>query len=191
MILRRWGAWMLVLLLAAPIATARAQQRLLIDPARSHFGFEIRTRFGQLIEGEFPRFDGVVIELPDGRHQVRLRMYTADVVIPGKERYTEWMRGHEFFDAEHYPVVEFDSLPYSLSPQVGGDVVGNLTIRGITHLETLSMEPAECARAGYDCDVTSSGTILRGRYGMDSWGFVLGDKVTFRLSARLAEAHTP
>ncbi len=182
---RRW--WLLALLAWA--LPALAQRTLSLDTAHSSCGFEIRTRFGQRIEGTFPRFDGQIQQLPDGRHQVRLRMYTTEVEIPGKPRYTDWMRGETFFDVQHYPLIEFDSFPYS--PDIvrdGGNIVGNLTIRGITHLETLTVMPAECPRAGYDCDVISRGTVLRGRYGMDSWQVALGDRVTFLLRARLEAA---
>ncbi|KAB7769855.1 YceI family protein [Xanthomonas maliensis] len=169
-----------------------AQHKIPFDPAQSRFGFEIRTRFGQKIEGLFPRFEGDLLELPDGRHQVRLRMFTSQVEIPGKARYTAWMRGEDFFDVQRYPVVEFDSVPFDpdLSKQ-GGDLLGKLTIRGITHEETLHVIPAECPRPGYDCDVISRGTVLRGRYGMDAWQVALGDRVTFVLRARLQEARRP
>ena len=81
---------LLALLLAVTGATAgtATAQPLSFDTTHSRFGFEIRTRFGQRIEGEFPRFEGWLTLLPDGRHQVRLRMFTAYVQIPGKPRYT-------------------------------------------------------------------------------------------------------
>lgn len=163
-----------------------------LDTARSRFGFEIRTRLGQRIEGEFPRFEGRIEVLSDGRHQVHLRMFTRYVEIPGKPRYTGWMRGEEFFDAGRYPVVEFDSIPYR--PEVvekGGNIEGRLILRGVSHPETLRVEPAECPRAGYDCDVVSRGTVQRGRYGMDSWQLALSDRVIFVLRARLSEAPKP
>ncbi len=177
-----------------PIATAAQppQHVLAVDTARSHFGFEIRTRLGQRIEGVFPRFEGRVDVLPDGRHQVHLRMFSRYVEIPGKARYTGWMRGEEFFDADRYPVVEFDSLPYW--PELvnkGGGIEGRLILRGVSHPEVLQVEPAACPRAGYDCDVVSRGTVQRGRYGMDSWQLALSDRVTFVLRARLTEAAKP
>ncbi|MFT4249141.1 MAG: YceI family protein, partial [Pseudomonas sp.] len=186
----RWLAMAALVLCWVP--EALAQQKLPLDPARSQFGFEIRTRFGQKISGVFPRFDGDILVLPDGRHQVRLRIYTDQVEIPGKPRYTAWMRGEDFFDVARYALVEFDSLPY-VPPDYGQprDIVGNLTMRGVTHLETLTVLPSECTRAGYDCDVISRGTVLRGRYGMDKWQVALGDRVTFVLRARFLEAPQP
>ncbi|EKU23587.1 YceI family protein [Xanthomonas translucens pv. graminis] len=162
------------------------------DPAQSRFGFEIRTRFGQRIEGFFPRFEGTVEMLPDGRHQVHLRLFTAYVQIPGKPRYSGWMRGEDFFDAEHFPTVSFDSQPFS--PELlttGGALVGTLSIRGVGHTETLTLMPAGCSRPGYDCDVISRGTVLRGRYGMNKWDLALSDRVTFVLRARLTAADAP
>lgn len=173
-------------------AVAAGEQHFLLDTARSRCGFEIRTRFGQKIEGWFPKFEGEVVRLADGRHRVRLRMDARQVEIPDKPRYTSWMRGEDFFDVERHPVVEFDSQPYSQEVTLhGGDIIGDLSIRGITHTETLTVMPADCPRAGYDCDVISRGTVLRGRYGMDSWQVALGDRVTFILRARLQEAPRP
>ncbi|HBS61566.1 MAG TPA: hypothetical protein DEB32_02290, partial [Stenotrophomonas sp.] len=126
----------------APVPVARS---LALDTAQSRFGFEIRTRLGQRIEGVFPRFEGRIEVLSDGRHQVHLRMFTRYVEIPGKPRYTGWMRGDEFFDADRYPVVEFDSVPYW--PEVvdkGGAIEGRLILRGVSHPETLRVEKAEC-----------------------------------------------
>ncbi|MBB4128184.1 polyisoprenoid-binding protein YceI [Xanthomonas translucens] len=166
-----------------------AQGEHVLDPAQSRFGFEIRTRFGQRIEGFFPRFEGIVEVRPDGRHQVRLRLFTAYVQIPGKPRYTGWMRGEDFFDAARFPTVSFDSQPFS--PELltsGGSLVGTLSIRGVSHTETLTMMPAGCSRPGYDCDVISRGTVLRGRYGMDKWDLALSDRVTFVLRTRLTGA---
>ncbi|KAG1262791.1 hypothetical protein G6F65_014625 [Rhizopus arrhizus] len=137
---------------------------LRLDTVRSQIGFEVRTRFGQRIEGVFPHFEGRIEILSDGRHQVHLKMFTRSVEIPGKARYTGWMRGEEFFDAGRHPVVEFDSLPYwPETVENGGDIDGRLTLRGISHPEKLKVEKAECARPGYDCDVVSRGTVQRGR----------------------------
>ncbi|XEB09843.1 YceI family protein [Xanthomonas sp. DAR 35659] len=185
------SAWLLPLCGSAQ-APPLAPGQHLFDPAQSRFGFEIRTRFGQRIEGFFPRYEGTVQVLPDGRHQVRLRLFTAYVEIPGKPRYTGWMRGEDFFDAPRYPTVSFDSQP--IAPQVidkGGPVPGTLTIRGVSHPEVLTVMPAACSRPGYDCDVISRGTVLRGRYGMDKWDLALSDRVTFVLRARLTEAGAP
>lgn len=175
----------------APVTlpAVKASGPMFLDPRRSRIGFDVRTRIGQRIEGNFPHFEGRIEVLSDGRHQVHLKMYTRSVEIPGKDRYTSWMRGEEFFDAQRYPAVEFDSVPYDpVMVEQGGDIHGRLMLRGVSHPEVLRVERAECDRPGYDCDVVSRGTILRGRYGMDNWQLALSDRVTFVLRARLSEA---
>jgi polyisoprenoid-binding protein YceI len=175
-----------------PSVRAEGPRVLLLDTQHSRIGFEVRTRFGQRIEGVFPQFEGRIEVLSDGRHQVHLKMFTRSVEIPGKARYTGWMRGEEFFDAGRHPMVEFDSLPYWPDTVAeGGDIEGRLTLRGVSHPESLRVEKAQCARPGYDCDVVSRGTVQRGRYGMDSWQLALSDRVTFVLRARLSEAPKP
>lgn len=186
---RRGAVWLAVLLGWAGAAGAQVLQ---VDPARSHLGFEIHTRLGQRIEGTFPRFEGWIEVLADGRHQVHLRLFTEYVEIPGRPRYTGWMRGPDFFDVQRHPVVAFDSEPIPPERVLhGGPVPGRLNIRGVAHPETLHLAKPECARPGYDCDVSSRGTVLRGRYGMDKWQLALSDRVTFVLRTRLVEAPVP
>ncbi|HHW4680617.1 MAG TPA: YceI family protein [Xylella taiwanensis] len=180
--------WVFILFSVLPVSWATAQQRLKLDPVHSYFEFEVRTCLGRSIKGVFPRFEGEVVSLSEEREKVRLRLYTADAVIPGRPRYTDWIRGENFFDAQHYPTIEFESQSYS--PRVilqGGKINGSLTIRGISREETLQIQPATCARPGYDCDVVSTGVVLRGRYGMESWRLVLGNRVTFRWHGRVIE----
>ena len=70
-----------------PPVVAEAHRVLRLDTQRSQIGFEVRTRFGQRIEGLFPHFEGRIEVLSDGRHQVHLKMFTRSVEIPGKARY--------------------------------------------------------------------------------------------------------
>lgn len=57
-------------LLAAPVL---AQGRNDFDPDNTRLGFELRTRWGQVLDGVFRHYEGSVEHLPDGRQQVRLR----------------------------------------------------------------------------------------------------------------------
>ena len=102
----RLAALAVGVLLAVPVL---AQGRNDFDPDNTRLGFELRTRWGQVLDGVFRRYEGSVEHLPDGRQQVRLRMYTRDVEIVGHPRYSEWARSEQFFDADRYPVVTFTS----------------------------------------------------------------------------------
>lgn len=157
-----------------------------IDPVHSRIGFQIRTLLGQRIAGAFPRFEGEVEPQADGRHRVHLRLYAAQAEIPNHPRYSEWLRGPQFFDAARFPLVEFDSDPYPSSVSAsGGAITGQLSLRGTRLPETLSIQPAGCDRPGYDCDVVGRGVLSRGRYGMGGWDVMLKDRVVLEMHVRL------
>ena len=132
----------------APVpAPATASRSVAFDTANSWLGFEVRTRFGQRMAGEFPRYEGVVEHLPDGRHRVRLRVATSEAVIPDRPRYTAWMRSQSFFDAIRHPWMEFVSEPYA--PELlrdGGVLRGRLDLRGINRDEELTPREQEVVK---------------------------------------------
>jgi polyisoprenoid-binding protein YceI len=184
-----WGLCGLLLLCLWPAFAATAET---FDPAASRFGFELRTRWGMKLEGVFPRYEGEVRHLADGRHQVVLRMFTQSVEIIDHPRYTEWTRSAKFFEAERYPVVAFVSRPYD--PEMlrqGGALAGELSIRGITRPKTLTVAPSTCARPALDCDVVATGAVRRSDYDMDDWMMAISDRVVFVLRARLKSEDAP
>ncbi|HLM53673.1 MAG TPA: YceI family protein [Pseudoxanthomonas sp.] len=194
-IARRAAAWCgLALLCAGPAGASQpdALQRIAFDQASSRFGFELRTRWGATLGGHFPRHEGSLEYLADGRQRVRLRMLTRYVEIEGSKRYTELTRSARFFDAERYPTVNFVSEPYDESLlKNGGPLAGNLTIRGITRSKTLTVAPSACGRPAHDCDVVATGAVRRSDYGMDAWTLAVSDRVVFVLRARLAPGSRP
>lgn len=158
------------------------------DPAHTRLGFELRTRWGQRLEGLFPQYEGQVRVLEDGRQQVHLRMYTRSVEIVGYPRYTEWARSAKFFEADRYPVVTFISKPYA--PHLlreGGLLEGDLSIRSISRPRSLEVAPATCARPAVDCDVVATGAVRRSDYDMDDWKLAVNDRVVFVLRARVRD----
>lgn len=183
----RARAWLACALL--PFAAAVAQEPATtswFDPAHSALGFEVRTRFGQQLDGEFPRYEGQVEHLPDGRRQVTIRVATGEARIPGRPRYTGWMRGASFFDAERHPWMEFVSEPYPVELlREGGTLEGVLTLRGASHRERLQVAPAACDQPGRDCDILVRGGIERSHYGMREWQVALADEVRLSVRVRL------
>ena len=178
-------AWLLTTALAATATVAAAPSRS-IDPSVSQIGFTLTTRWGQTLQGRFPHYQGDVADTGDGRHQVRLRLSTRDVEIVDHPSYSRLTRGSGFFDAMHYPQVEFisDAYPSALLRN-GGALTGTLSIRGIRRREVFVVSPATCARPARDCDVVATGSIDRSNYGMGRWDFALSSQVRFNLRVRV------
>jgi len=165
---------------SAPMSIAR------FDPAHTRFNFEMRTRWGQRVLGDFPRYDGELRLLPDGRHQVHIVLVVESLVVGNSERYTAMARGERFFDAARFPVVEFVSEPHEAALAThGGRLRGRLTMHGVSRAESFNVVPAQCARPGRDCDVIVYGSVRRNDYALDGWQFALTDRVRFTMRVRL------
>ncbi|MDH7451890.1 YceI family protein [Luteimonas composti] len=187
----RRGRWLALLGLATALAMPAACAGE-IDPAQSRIGFQLKTRWGQALEGRFPEWSGEIVDTSERRRQVRLRLPAGEVEILGHPRYSKITRGAGFFDADHHPWVEFVSDPYTEDLlREGGLLGGALTIRGVRRREVFTLEPASCARPTIDCDVVASGVVYRSDYAMDRWGFALSDRVVFNLRIRTRPTPAP
>lgn len=153
-----------------------------IDTAASQVGFQLTTRWGEVIDGRFPVFDGQVSRLPDGRQQVRLSLSAADVEILDSTRRTQMTRGAGFFDARRYPWITFLSDPFD--PELlarGGQLPGLLNIRDVQRREAFTVAASACARPARDCPVRAAGVVDRSLYGINRWPVVVARKVRFEL----------
>ena len=192
--MRRWRyvpALLIGLAVSLPVLAADESvvDSVPLDPVHSRIGFEIRTRYGQRLEGHFPRFEGRRETLADGRQRVVVQLDASHVEIPGHPRYTRLVRAAEFFDVATHPRIDFQSLPHSPdTARTGATVDGWLTLRGIRGPVRMQVAAAGCPRPGYDCAVTGKGEISRSAHGMDRWQLAVGDRVTFVLQVRLAGA---
>lgn len=161
------------------------------DPVHTRLGFHLRTRWGTRVVGVFPRYEGEVVRLDDGRRQVRIDLDVDAVEIPASARYTANARGPRFFDAAAYPRITFESEPFSPALlERGGPLRGWLTLRGVRREETFELLPSACGRPGRDCDVVARGTVRRDHYGMDGLQFALQNRVHFTLRVRIADDGT-
>ncbi len=177
----------------APVpAKDKMDALLLVDADASEAGFMLRTRWGQRLDGRFPVMAGEVRTLADGHKQVLLRLSARDVEIVGHPRYSRLTRDEAFFDADRHPEVIFVSDPFDADlVEDGGNLPGELVIRGVKRRETFRVEPVACERPMRDCPVVAAGTVNRNDYAMDRWGFALGERVEFRLSLHGQEALAP
>lgn len=179
------------LALACLLPVAAAAWATAVDPTTSHIGFTLETRWGQVLTGEFPEYDGEVVVLADGRQQVRLRLDARAMRIVDHPGYTRFARGGGFFDVAEWPRVKFMSDPYAPALlRLGGPLGGRLSLRGVERDEVFQVHPSACARPGHDCDIVASGSVHRADYGMTRWGFVLTGDVLFELRIRLHDDGT-
>jgi polyisoprenoid-binding protein YceI len=173
------------LLLLAGTAAAGAET-LRIDPADSRAAFEVRVLLVKRIDGRFARVEGTIErDRAAGRFSVDVRV-AADSVQMDKPSHADWARSADFFDTARHPWIRFRAvgLPESLL-QDGGEIDGELALRGITRPVRFTLVASECPRPGVDCAVRAEGSVQRGDFGMDARRFVLGDRVQLDFAIRV------
>ena len=183
-----------LLLLAAALCAcaaghARAQDGEIIrlDASRSSGGFRVKVVWLLGINGDFGRIDGDV-RLDPFRNALRVdARVDATSLRMSSTRYENWAKSEEFFDVAHHPQISFtsDDVPRARL-RGGGDLSGQLTVRGITQPVRFALLPSECERPAYDCPIRVNGTIRRSLFGMGSNRGTIADKVEldFRIYAQ-------
>jgi polyisoprenoid-binding protein YceI len=89
-------------------ASRLAQGTWILDPARSSVEFRTRLLYGVIgtVKGGFTSYAGT-LDL-DARPAIELTI-DADSIDTGKDKRDDHLRSADFFDAEEYPTVRFES----------------------------------------------------------------------------------
>jgi len=182
--LRAWS-FTGALLLALAVFPVRSEP-IALDSARSSAEFEVRVMWMFDIEGRFGAVSGEV-DVDHEARSVRVRArIDARVVSMRRSSYEEWVKSDEFFDAARHPTIVFESEPFPLAAlELGGDIVGNLTLRGVTRPVSLQLLASECPGAvALSCDVVADGAVQRSDFGMRTRRATLADKVRLHFTVR-------
>lgn len=169
-------------------AASAAAEPIALDPARSTAEFEIRAMWMFDVAGRFGAVTGDVdMDLAARTASVRARIDVRGVAMR-RDSYEEWVKSDEFFDAQRYPFIDFQSEPFPLATlDIGGDIVGNLTLRGVTRPARLRLQPSQCpGAAARRCPVVADGTLQRSEFGMRTRRATLADRVRLHFSVLAA-----
>ena len=168
-----------------------------IDPAHSAVEFAVKHMMFSTVRGRFSRFSGTIVtNVGDPSHgAVTVEIETASIST-GDEKRDEHLRSADFFDADQYPTIRFES---TMVETRGDDlflVVGDLTMHGETNqveLETTfsgsGMSPFGVEVAGY----TAETKLNRAEYGLtwnaalESGGVLVSDQIKITLDVEAAK----
>src|SRR3954469_21817937 len=130
---------LLLLAAIALIATAHANETFKIDPARSTIAFKVRHMLGTA-PGKFAKFSGTIEvdrEHPEQSSvQVSIDVRSIDTGIAKRD---DHLRG-ELFDVAKYPQITFRSRKVKQTGASSGEIVGDLTMHGVTQSIPLSVD---------------------------------------------------
>lgn len=109
-----------------------------LDPTHSEVNFKIKHLMITNVSGSFGNLSGTLTAEGDNfsQAQVQFSADTATVNTNNADR-DKHLKSGDFFDAEQYPQIRFESSNYNAST---GTVTGNLTIKDVTKSVTLDVE---------------------------------------------------
>jgi polyisoprenoid-binding protein YceI len=183
---------------AAPLNAAApvAMTTFTIDPAHSMMLFKVRHLGLSTVTGRFAKFAGT-FQLDPATGQAggaSLKIETASISTDN-ERRDGHLRSPDFFAADSFPQITFESTRIE---KVSGNkyrMTGNLTMRGVTKPVTLEGELAGTRQTpqGWLAAVNLTGTVKRKEFGL-MWDrvtegvAVVSDDVTMQLEIEAKSA---
>lgn len=112
-----------------------------IDLAHSEINFKVKHLMIATVTGKFTDFTATVESENDDFQDAYITFdaKTASVTT-GNEHRDEHLRSVDFFDAEQFPSMRFESTAFKQISGAEYVLNGNLTIRGVTHPVQLAVE---------------------------------------------------
>lgn len=146
-----------------------------IDPTHSEIQFKVKHLVISTVTGSFNTFDGSVETEDDDFAGADVR-FEADInsITTNNEQRDGHLKSDDFFNAEKFPKLTFESASFEKTGDDTYKMAGNLTIRDVTKKITLDVvyggtvvDPYGQTKAGFEL----TGTINRKEYGL-SWSAV-------------------
>lgn len=140
-----------------------------LDPAHSRVGFVVKHMMVSRVRGNFNEFEGTIeiAENPlDSKVSATIQIASINT---RQEMRDNHLRSGDFFLAEEFPTMTFESTRVSGGAGGAFEIVGNLTIRGVTREVTLETELEGVAVSPYGQEVvgfSATAQINREEFGL-------------------------
>jgi polyisoprenoid-binding protein YceI len=130
----------LTLILIAISSVALANETYRFDQAHSTIGFTVHQYLGTT-HGKFTKFDGKIdIDRDHPENSSVAARINVRSIDTGIEKRDNHLRSPEFFNVEKYPEITFKSRSVKRTGAQRGDILGDLTMHGVTKPITLHVE---------------------------------------------------
>ena len=188
----RAGGLCLAGLMAVATMPARAPDSEPFDPKASDAGITVDLRVAGKVDGRFGKLKGELRPAGGGQWQVHVRIDSRSLKLDGPGWMQRSTRSAKFLDVDNHPRIDFESVPFERALlRSGGELAGDLTLRGRTGRVGFRIEPAECDDPGRACPIRVRGTVSRRAFGINAQRVWLRDAVDFEFLVRLRSAASP
>jgi polyisoprenoid-binding protein YceI len=157
-----------------------------VDPAHSSVEFSVKHMGIANVRGRFTEFEGT-LEMQEDLAASRVRgSVKVASVDTGETQRDEHLRSPDFFNAEEFPEITFESTRVEAIDEDSSRVYGKLTMHGITHeirlevaIQGTDTDPWGNTRAGLEVvgKLKRSDWDMKFNQALGSGSMLVGDKV--------------
>jgi len=185
-------ATFLAVLTMAFAAQAAALDKYMIDKPHTNVGFSVKHMVITNVKGNFGEFDGhIMFDENDMTKMSAKGTINVATIDTGNEQRDNHLRSEDFFHAEKYPTITFESKRvYKPEDEEGYVMVGDITIRGVTkeievpfELVGMVTDPQGNTRIGLEAETKINRQDFGLAWGkvLETGGLVVGDEVKIEL----------
>lgn len=177
-------------LLTAAVAARAAPTAYAIDPAHTYPSFEADHMGISVWRGKLNKSGGKVLyDKATGTGSVEIATELASIDF-GMDALARWARGKDFFEINKFPRAVFKGSLQSPVDGVPTQLVGELTLHGVTRPLTLAIHSLKCIqhpllKRDY-CGADASGSFNRDDFGLDAgkdYGFKMNVDLRIQVEA--------
>ncbi len=176
----------MLFLMACPAAARAQMERYMLDKPHTQVIFSVSHLGFSHSYGKFTDYDGMFTlnhgNLAGSSVDVSVKTDSLDM---GDAAWNKAVKGSDFFDVIHYPVMRFKSTGIETTGPRTAKVTGDLTLRGVTKPATFDVTLNKTGRhpfmEAYVAGLSADGVIDRSDFGMGSGIPFVGDEVRIHL----------
>lgn len=179
------------------LTSAKAQTTWVVEPVHSKVNFTVEHLVISEVDGSFKTFEGKMVASKEDFTDAKIS-FSIDVasISTDNEKRDGHLKSEDFFYAEKYPKMTFESTSFKKKNAKEYELKGDLTMRGVTKPVTLSVKYGGQAVDGYGN--TRAGFIVKGSlnrmdYGV-AWnaktqhgGLTVGEEVDITIKLELVK----
>jgi polyisoprenoid-binding protein YceI len=168
-----------------------------IDQAHSEIQFSAKHLMISTVRGRFNSYTGTIEADEQNPTAATVNVQIdASSLVTGDEKRDTHLRSPDFLDAEQFPYITFKSTRIEQVDPTHGKLIGDLTIRDVTHEVALNVEYAGQAKtpwgttsAGFNATtkINRKDWNLNWNVALETGGWLVGDQITINIELELVK----
>ena len=145
------------------------QTTWVFDLAHSEITFKVKHLMISNVKGEFKKFDAALkSEGPSFANAVASATIQVNSIYTNNDDRDNHLKSGDFFDAEQFPTIQFESTSIERFDEENGQLKGNLTIKGITKEVSFDLEFGGISKDPWGNE--KAGFSINGKINRDDFG---------------------